>query len=119
MLTGSDSGRLSSWGRRRSLSRVRNRAPIQIWEDGEVVRDYVYVLEIADAFGRALERKECDRRVLNIGSGTGLSLNETVRKVQAVTCLEAGVRYTEVRAFDVRKNVPDVRKAFREPGWKL
>jgi nucleoside-diphosphate-sugar epimerase len=28
------------------------------------------------------------------------------------------VRYTEGRAFDVRKNVLDVRKAFRELGWK-
>jgi UDP-glucose 4-epimerase len=100
------------------LSRVLNRAPIEIWGDGEVVRDYVYVRDIADAFARALERKECSRRVLNIGSGTGLSLNEIVRKVEAVTGLEADVRYTESRVFDVRKNVLDVRKAFRELGWK-
>jgi UDP-glucose 4-epimerase len=61
------------------LSRILNHAPIEIWGDGEVVRDYVYVQDIADAFARALERKECCRCVLNIGSGTGLSLNEIVR----------------------------------------
>jgi len=40
-------------------------------------------------------------------------LNENVRRFEAVSGLEANVRCTEARAFDVRKNVLDVRKVFR------
>lgn len=100
------------------MSRILNRSPIEIWGDGEIVRDYVYVRDIADAFVRALERDGCNRHVLNIGSGTGMSLNEIVKKIEIVTGLEADVRYTGGRAFDIRSNVLDIRKAFRELGWK-
>jgi UDP-glucose 4-epimerase len=98
------------------LSRDLNHAPSEIWGDGEIARYCIHARDIADALAHALERKECGLRVLNIGTGTGPSLNEIVRKVDAATGLEADVRYTEGKVLDARKNVLNIRKSFRELG---
>jgi len=48
----------------------------------------------------------------------GLSLNENVRGVEAVTGFEADIWYTEWKAFNVYKKVLNVRNAFREQRMK-
>jgi UDP-glucose 4-epimerase len=54
--------------------------------DGTVVREYVHVADLAEAYVLALEAAEPGtHRILNAGSGTGTSVNEVIAAVEEVT----------------------------------
>jgi UDP-glucose 4-epimerase len=90
--------------------------PIIVWGDGRVVRDYLYVADLAEAIVLAAET-DTRRKVLNVGSGTGTSLNELVALMAEVTGEHPEVEYQPRRAFDVPANVLDVRLVEEELGW--
>jgi UDP-glucose 4-epimerase len=50
--------------------------PITIFGDGEQTRDFVYVDDIVDAWVRALRNPAADGRVINLGSGRSISINQ-------------------------------------------
>ena len=57
------------------LHRIHTGRPIiTVWGDGSVVRDYIYVEDLVDALELAAGKETRDK-VLNIGSGQGVSLN--------------------------------------------
>lgn len=90
---------------------------IQIWGDGSVVRDYLFAEDLAEAFVRAAEPVS-GPRVLNVGSGRGTSLREIVEGIALVSGQELSVEYTAARAFDVPRNVLDVRLVREVLGWE-
>ena len=90
--------------------------PIEIWGDGKIVRDYVYVRDVADAFGRALTYSG-EPRIFNIGSGKGYALSEIVAKLETLLGRPIQRRYLSGRKFDVRSNVLDIRRAREYLGW--
>jgi UDP-glucose 4-epimerase len=98
------------------LGRVHAGLPIEIWGDGSVVRDYVYVADAVEAMLAAESHPE-DDVTFNIGSGEGTSLNALVEAIREVTGREAPVRYLPARPFDVPANVLDVSRARRALGW--
>jgi UDP-glucose 4-epimerase len=99
------------------LDRALRGEPIQIWGDGSVVRDYVYIEDAVDAIVRAA-RFEGEPRIFNIGSGVGLSLNELVAAIGSVLGAPVKVEYTPGRAVDVPVNVLDAALAERHLGWR-
>ena len=90
--------------------------PIEIWGDGEVVRDYLYVKDAARALVRALAY-EGPQQVFNIGSSRGHSLNAVLREIEVLLGRPVKVRYTESRSFDVPDNVLAITRASAELGW--
>ncbi len=90
--------------------------PIKVWGDGEVVRDYLYVSDLVDALTLAAE-VETRRKVMNIGSGRGASLNELIACMSEVTGESPAVEYLPARPLDVPVNVLDNRLAREELGW--
>lgn len=99
------------------LERALRGDKISIWGDGSVVRDYVYVGDIVQAFLRVLDYAG-ERRIFNIGSGAGTSLNELVRQIGALAGRAPAVEHTPARRFDVPANVLDISLARRELGWQ-
>jgi dTDP-L-rhamnose 4-epimerase len=57
------------------LNRLKCGQPMLIFEDGEQQRDFVSVHDIAQANLLALEKKEADYEVFNVGSGQPISIN--------------------------------------------
>ena len=90
---------------------------IEVWGDGNNVRDYVY---IDDAVGAIVRAKDIDTKenIYNIGSGSGTSINELLEIVKNVTGKNPIVKYTPRRAFDVEKNYLDIERAKSEFNWK-
>ena len=99
------------------LNRLYTGRPITIWGDGEVVRDYLYVSDLVDALEQA-SLVETREKVLNIGSGDGLSLNGLIRCIFRVVGEEPTVEYLPARPLDVPASVLDVSRARAELGWK-
>ncbi|MGA1304243.1 MAG: NAD-dependent epimerase/dehydratase family protein [Cyanobium sp.] len=91
--------------------------PIEIWGDGSVIRDFLHIADVAAAFSSALNYKGPDS-VFNIGSGSGLSLNELVSILSAELGRELEVIYKPGRDFDVKSNVLCCRRAQQELGWQ-
>lgn len=97
------------------LRRIYTGRAITIWGDGSAVRDYLYVSDLSDALLRAAGP---GGRVLNIGSGRGVSLQELLRLVAAVVGEEPAVEYLPARTLDVSENVLDVSRAREELEWE-
>ncbi len=99
------------------LHRAHRREPIEIWGDGKIVRDYLYVGDVADALVRALGHTG-DRRIINIGSGIGRDLNQIITAIERVIGRPVERRHLPGRNFDVPANVLDIGLARSELGWQ-
>jgi UDP-glucose 4-epimerase len=98
------------------LNRLYSGQTISIWGDGEVVRDYLYVSDLVDALVLAAAGQTRDK-VLNVGSGRGVSLNELVGIISGVVGERPTVEYLPARPLDVPVSVLGIRRAREELGW--
>jgi len=90
---------------------------IEIWGDGSVVRDYVYVADVARAFRLAIEYAG-PRKLFNIGSGQGLSLNDLLRSIERLVGRPVARHYGPARSLDVLVNVLDISNAEIHLHWR-
>lgn len=100
------------------LEKIIRGDPINIWGDGKVVRDYIYVKDIVDACLKASELKQTKYHIFNIGSGNGISLNELIEIIRKGAGKEIKVKYTQGRKIDVPINILDTTLAKKVFGWK-
>jgi UDP-glucose 4-epimerase len=98
------------------LDRALRGQPIQVWGDGSVVRDYLYVGDAAEALLKAAAF-EGEPRLFNIGSGVGTSLTQLIKEIETLLGCPVAVEYTAARALDVPANVLDASLARRHLGW--
>jgi UDP-glucose 4-epimerase len=89
---------------------------IKIWGDGSVVRDYLFVDDVAAAFRAALNY-EGDKTTFNIGSGYGTSLNQLIIKIEKLFNIRLNREYAAARSFDVPCNTLCIVKSKDELGW--
>lgn len=98
------------------LGKVLRNEPIEIWGDGSVIRDYIYVGDAIEALIKA-KSYQGDRRLFNIGGGKGLSLNDLVNAMEAMTGKPVQRKYLPGRAFDVPANILDISAAVNFLQW--
>lgn len=84
--------------------------------DGEQVRDYVYVGDVARA--NLLAMAAGDGRRYCIGTGTGTSVNQLFRTICEVLGVSVTPRRAPRRPGDLRTAYFDVRRARAELGWE-
>jgi UDP-glucose 4-epimerase len=90
---------------------------IDIWGDGELVRDYIHVFDVVEAMIAAMDRK-ADSQVFNVGSGQGHSLNDVVMTIEHVVGHEVAVQHSSSRSLDTPANVLDISKIRSALGWQ-
>ncbi|WAH60327.1 NAD-dependent epimerase/dehydratase family protein [Pseudomonas silvicola] len=90
--------------------------PIDVWGDGSVVRDYVYIDDVVNAIELALFNSYKEK-IFNIGSGRGVSIKEIIASLEAVVGSSIDVNYLPGRNMDVPVSVLDVSRASRDLGW--
>lgn len=98
--------------------RILRGGPVEIWGDGLIVRDFVFVEDVIEALiASALYRGPV--RVMNIGSGDGRSILSVIADLQKLARREdQPVRFKRGRPADVPVNVLDCALARRELGWR-
>lgn len=99
------------------IAGVLHDTPLQIWGDGRVVRDYVYVGDVVDAIVRTLGHQG-ESRVFNVGSGKGHDLLEVVRAVELLAHKTLRLEFLPARPVDVPVSILDPALAARELGWR-
>ena len=90
--------------------------------DGSCIRDYIYVMDLARAHVKAVEymqREDTEQvSVFNLGTGSGLSVLEIVRKFIEVTGVNLPYSIAPRREGDIEQVWADPAKANNELGWK-
>ncbi|MDX2028356.1 MAG: UDP-glucose 4-epimerase GalE [Alphaproteobacteria bacterium] len=88
--------------------------------DGTAVRDYIHVLDLAEAHILALEYllKGGGNTAINLGTGTGISVKEIVDTIAAVTGKPVPLTYGARRPGDSAFLVADNQKAKTTLNWQ-
>lgn len=101
------------------------RGPVPIYGDDyatpdrTAVRDYVHVVDVAEAHVRALERliEGAESLTLNLGSGVGSSVREVVSAVERVTGKRVRTEVAPRRRGDPPALIASALEARRMLGW--
>jgi UDP-glucose 4-epimerase len=94
---------------------------INIFGNGEQIRDYIHVDDLADAFIRAAVTERCYGELFNVGSGTGTTFKKMVETVVAavgsgtVGCVPWPDNYINVETGDY---ITDRAKLTEYTGWQ-
>lgn len=91
--------------------------------DGSCIRDYIYVVDLAKAHVKAIDRmlNVRDRKrveVFNLGTGTGLSVLTLIREFEAATGVKLPYTIVGRREGDIEQVWADPKKANEVLGWK-
>ncbi len=102
------------------LGCIARKQPITVFGDGEIVRDFIYIYDAADALIACADYVASEKgpRVFNIGSGVGYSLNQIVDTIRNVVDVEVKVNHTPARQVDVKSNVLDIELARKLLKWE-
>ena len=84
--------------------------------DGSCIRDYIHVIDLAQAHMLALDAPESGH--YNLGTGNGLSVFEIVAAARRVTGHPIPLEIAPRRAGDPPRLIADSTRARRELGWK-
>ena len=88
--------------------------------DGTCIRDYIHVMDLADAHIKALEylKKGGKSDVFNLGNGQGFSVREVIESTEKVTGRNIKVKETERRPGDPPVLVGSSSKAQNILDWR-
>ncbi|MEM7127982.1 MAG: NAD-dependent epimerase/dehydratase family protein [Chloroflexota bacterium] len=100
------------------LQAILGRGSLIVFGDGEQVRDYVYISDVVDALVASLDAPSIDRKIINIGSGKGTSVNEVVGELEKVTGNKADVLYNQEGPKGHSRLVAHIEEAHRLLGYE-
>jgi len=89
-------------------------------EDGTCIRDYIHVMDLAQAHLLAVDRlrKGGDSRIFNLGNGKGFSVKEVIEVTRKVTGREIKAEVAPRRAGDPAVLIASSQKAIDELGFE-
>lgn len=97
------------------LSKIARNEPLEIWGDGSVIRDFIYVEDLAELCVHAI--RSSSNGVFNAGSGLGVSIGEIVKLIACILDQDLDLIHKEARNFDVPANVLDINKVLHTLSW--
>ncbi|MGO1265012.1 MAG: NAD-dependent epimerase/dehydratase family protein [Microbacterium gubbeenense] len=93
---------------------IRQGKEINIFEDGEESRDFVYIDDVVEATFLAATRAAAAGEVFNVGSGVGTTVNEVVSALFAGLGRSVPTRISgNYRLGDIRHNIADTNRLTR------
>jgi UDP-glucose 4-epimerase len=98
--------------------RLRFGEPIEIFGDGEQVRDFTYVGDAVGALDRALPAASTSAPVFNICTGKGTSVRALAETMAELYQTDIGACYRPARSGEARISVGDPRRAAERLGFK-
>jgi UDP-glucose 4-epimerase len=88
--------------------------------DGSAIRDYIHVMDVAQAHRLALEHLDDERgmRALNLGTGTGSSVLELISTFEQTCGVQVPYSIADRRPGDVTSLIADATLVEKEWGWR-
>jgi dTDP-L-rhamnose 4-epimerase len=99
-------------------SRLHNKQPPLIFEDGRQRRDFVHVKDVAQAFVLALDHEKAPGGVFNVASGQDFSICDVAEHLgMAMNCPIEPEITRQIRTGDIRHCLADITKIRQELGY--
>lgn len=92
-----------------------NQRPFSVFGDGQYLRDYIHVRDVARAVRLAAEYQ--GNATLNIGTGVGTSILDLLTALESAVGRKLERKSVPDRGIDVRRNALDNRLAREVLGW--
>ena len=89
---------------------LRGQTPT-IFGDGEQSRDFTFVTNVVDATLRACLAPAAPGKVINVGTGRGSTLNQTIALLNQILGVQVIPQYAPPRVGDVRHSTADISLA--------
>jgi len=101
------------------INAVFEQKKISVFGDGEQVRDFIFVEDLAKAHVLALEKiDEIEFDSFNVGSAKGHSVNECIKTIFELMEKETEIDFLNPRKGDPKKLVADTTKIKEKLGWE-
>ncbi|MGD9787005.1 MAG: NAD-dependent epimerase/dehydratase family protein [Sulfuricellaceae bacterium] len=98
-----------------ALGCLLHHRPFTIFGDGQNVRDYIHVVDVAHAVRLAVEHTA--NLTVNIGTGMGTTITGLLEQIELATGRTLDKVFLPDRGIDVRQNILDNRLAKEALGW--
>ena len=96
---------------------LENKAPT-IYGDGEQTRDFTYVANVVDGVLRAVKAPGASGQVVNVATGTRISLNQLFATMREIVGSRLDVAYGPLRNGDVKDSLADITRARNLLGYE-
>jgi len=102
------------------MEKLKRDQLVEIWGDGAIVRDYLYIDDFVSACLACIqfEKQQKRYRIFNVSSGLSLSINKLCDEIEAVTEQNLKRVYMPGRAIDVKSVILDYSRIKKELGWQ-
>lgn len=105
-------------------TRIKNRNPLNIFEDGKESRDFIYIDDVIDATIKGLEVPEAKGHVFNIGTGVAVDVLTVAKTLCEKYKIEVPITLNgNYRLGDIRHNYANISLAKEilgfEPKWSF
>jgi len=92
-------------------TRMLNGNDIDIYEDGEESRDFVFIDDVVEATILALEKEEANHQIFNVGSGEATSVTQVANSLKKLYDSNVNISIGgSFRLGDIRHNYADLNK---------
>ena len=99
-------------------TRLLNGNDIDIYEDGQESRDFVFIDDVVSATILALEKKKANNQIFNVGSGIATSVSEVANLLKSLYNSDIKISVSgKYRLGDIRHNYADLSKIRSELGF--
>jgi len=92
-------------------TRILNGNDIDIYEDGEESRDFVFINDVVDATVLALEKEDANHQIFNVGSGVATTVSQVANTLKEFYNSNVNISISgKFRLGDIRHNYADLSK---------
>jgi UDP-glucose 4-epimerase len=101
-----------------TIRKILKGEPPVIFGDGNQTRDFIYVEDTAEAAIRIYKTEETRGKIINIGSGKEISINQLVHIIAKIMQYKGKIIYDKPRPADIKRNLADTTLAKKLIGFK-
>ncbi|MCE3294331.1 MAG: wbiB [Crocinitomicaceae bacterium] len=96
-----------------------NNQAVNIFEDGQMTRDFVYITDVVDATIACIESEKVQNDYFNVGTGQATTVIEVANKLKAIYGSESSITISgNFRIGDIRHNFADMHKIKERIGFE-
>jgi dTDP-L-rhamnose 4-epimerase len=97
---------------------VVRRETIDVYEDGRIMRDFVFVSDVVDALSAAIAHSPSSTRTVDVGGGRSVDLLSVARTMAQIGGAPDPVISGKYRDGDVRSAWADIAPTTGDLGWR-
>jgi dTDP-L-rhamnose 4-epimerase len=97
---------------------AREQRQLEVYEDGRIVRDFVFIDDVVDALFAAVQKPATQLRCLDVGSGVATTIHELAHMIAAACDAPEPAVVSKFRDGDVRAASCDIGPAEQDLRWR-